>query len=135
MKKKIFIAASVVLLAALVYGLMEFFRTPAKANDVSPAYEGSAESFVENIDRYTTGDAIRLMDTIESVEIKSITLPFNTIVVRDSTDTKKWPKKGYVEVQGFYHGIITEEFFGETTTLIRIGGAFLLNSDDSEDLD
>ena len=134
MKKKIFIAVSIILLAALGYGLKEFYRTPTKANEMSPVYEGPAKAFVENIDKYKSGEVIKLMDTIQSVEKKSITLPFNTIVHRDSTDTKNWPKKGYIEVQGFYHGIIIEDFFGDTTTLIHIGGAFLLNSDDSEDL-
>ena len=133
MKKKIFIAVSVVLLAALVYGLMEFFRTPTKACDLNSEYEGEAKAFVDNIHSYKTQAVVKLMDTIVSAESKSITLPMNTIVVKDSSEMKEWPKEGYVVIQGFYQGIEIDEFFGDT--LIRIGGACLLNSDDSEDLD
>ena len=133
MKKKIFISATVVLLAAVVFGLYQYFRTPDTANDLPPVFTGNAESIASEADAFQIGDVVLIMDTIQRVESKSITLPNGVIVGRDSTDTQTWPSNGYVSVKGFYQGIEIDDFFGDT--LIRIGRAFLVNPDDAKDLE
>ena len=133
MKKKIFISATVVLLAAVVFGLYQYFRTPATANDLPPVFTGNAESMASEVDAFQIGDVVLLQDTIRSAESKSISLPNGVIVVRDSSDTQTWPTRGYVSVKGFYQGIEIDDFFGDT--LIRIGRAFLVNPDDAKDLE
>lgn len=133
MKKKIFISATVVLLAAVVFGLYQYFRTPATANDLPPVFTGNAESMASEVDAFQIGDVVLLQDTIRSAESKSISLPNGVIVVRDSSDTQTWPTSGKVSVKGFYQGIEIDDFFGDT--LIRIGRAFLVNPDDAKDLE
>jgi len=133
MKKKIFISATAVLLAAVSFGLYQYFRTPAAAMDLPPVFTGNAESMASEADAFQIGDVVLLHDTIRSAESKSISLPNGVIVGRDSSDTQIWPTNGYVSVKGFYQGIEIDDFFGDT--LIRIGRAFLVNPDDAKDLE
>lgn len=133
MKKKIYITATVVLLATVSFGLYQYFRTPAAAMDLAPAFTGNAQSMSREAAKFQIRDVVVLQDTVVSAESKSISLPNGVIVVRDSSDTQTWPSSGYVSVKGFYQGIEIDDFFGDT--LIRIGGAFLLESTNSEDLD
>lgn len=132
MKKNTYITATVVLLAAVSFGLYQYFRTPAAAMDLPPAFNGNAESMASVAHEFQIGDVVLLRDTIQSAESKSITLPNGVIVVRDSSDTQNWPSSGYIAVKGFYQGIEIDDFFGDT--LMRVGGAFLLDLTDSEDL-
>lgn len=132
MKKNIFISATVVLLAAVSFGLYQYFRTPAAAIDLPPAFTGNAESMANEAAAFDIGDVVLVQDTIRSAESKSISLPNGVIVVRDSSDTQNWPTSGFVSVKGFYQGIEIDDFFGDT--LIRVGGAFLLEPTDSENL-
>lgn len=133
MKKKIYITATVVLLATVSFGLYQYFRTLAVAMDLSPAFTGNAQSMAREAAKFQIRDVVVLQDTVVSAESKSISLPNGVIVVRDSSDTQTWPSSGYVSVKGFYQGIEIDDFFGDT--LIRVGGAFLLESTNSEDLD
>ena len=133
MKKKIYITATVVLLATVSFGLYQYFRTPAAAMDLSPAFTGNSQSMAREAAKFQIRDVVVLQDTVVSAESKSISLPNGVIVVRDSSDTQTWPSSGYVSVKGFYQGIEIDDFFGDT--LIRVGGAFLLESTNSEDLD
>lgn len=133
MKKKIYITATVVLLATVSFGLYQYFRTPATAMDLSPAFTGNAQFMASEAAKFPIGDVVVLKDTVVSAESKSISLPNGVIVVRASSDTQTWPSSGYVTVKGFYQGIEIDDFFGDT--LIRVGGAFLLEPTNSEDLD
>lgn len=133
MKKKIYITATVVLLATVSFGLYQYFRTPAAAMDLAPVFTGNAQSMAREAAKFQIRDVVVLQDTVVSAESKSISLPNGVIVVRDSSDTQTWPSSGYVSVKGFYQGIEIDDFFGDT--LIRVGGAFLLESTNSEDLD
>ena len=133
MKKNIYIIATVVLLAAVSFGLYQYFRTPAAAMDLPPVFTGTAESMANEAAAFDIGDVVLVQDTIRSAESKSIALPHGVIVVRDSSDMQTWPSSGYVSVKGFYQGIEIDDFFGDT--LIRVGGAFLLEPSDSEDLE
>ena len=133
MKKKIYITATVVLLATVSFGLYQYYRTVAAAMDLSPAFTGNGQSMAREAAKFQIRDVVVLQDTVVSAESKSISLPNGVIVVRDSSDTQTWPSSGYVSVKGFYQGIEIDDFFGDT--LIRVGGAFLLESTNSEDLD
>jgi hypothetical protein len=133
MKKNIYIVATVVLLATVSFGLYQYFRTPAAAMDLPPVFTGTAESMANEAAAFDIGDVVLVQDTIRSAESKSIALPHGVIVVRDSSDMQTWPSSGYVSVKGFYQGIEIDDFFGDT--LIRVGGAFLLEPSDSEDLE
>ena len=133
MKKKIYHTVTVVLMAAVSFGLYQYFRTPATAIDLPPAFNGDAQSMASELDKFHIGDVVLLQDTVVSAESKSISLPNSVIVVRDSSDTQTWPSSGYVSVKGFYQGIELDDFFGDT--LIRVGGAYLLEPTNSEDLD
>lgn len=133
MKKKIYITATVVLVATVSFGLYQYFRTPAAAMDLAPTFTGNAQSMAREAAKFQIRDVVVLQDTVVSAESKSISLPNGVIVVRDSSDTQTWPSSGYVSVKGFYQGIEIDDFFGDT--LIRVGGAFLLESTNSEDLD
>ena len=133
MKKNIYITATVVLLATVSFGLYQYFRTPAAAMDLPPVFTGTAESMANEAADFDIGDVVLVQDTIRSAESKSIALPHGVIVVRDSSDMQTWPSSGYVSVKGFYQGIEIDDFFGDT--LIRVGGAFLLEPSDSEDLE
>jgi len=133
MKKNIYIVATVVLLATVSFGLYQYFRTPAAAMDLPPVFTGTAESMANEAAAFDIGDVVLVQDTIRSAESKSIALPHGVIVVRDSSDMQTWPSSGYVSVKGFYQGIEIDDFFRDT--LIRVGGAFLLEPSDSEDLE
>ena len=134
MKKKIYVTATVVLVAAVSFGLYQYFRTPAAAIDLRPAYSGKADqNFISALQQLETGAVVELQDTIRSAESKSITLSNGVIVVRDSADLQTWPTSGYIAVKGFYQGIEIDDFFGDT--LIRVGGAFLLEGTQPEHLD
>ena len=133
MKKKIYLLATVVLVAAVSFGLYQYFRTPDAAVDLKPSYKGNAATFARTASTYEVGDVVELRDLIGSFESKSITLPGGVIVVRDSSDVQVWPSSGYIAIKGFYQGIEIDDFFGDT--LIRVGGAFLLESTQPEHLD
>jgi hypothetical protein len=134
MKKKIYLTATVVLVAAVSFGLYQYFRAPAAAIDLRPVYSGKADqNFISSLQQLETGAVVELQDTIRSAESKSITLSNGVIVVRDSADLQTWPTSGYIAVKGFYQGIEIDNFFGDT--LIRVGGAFLLEGTQPEHLD
>lgn len=99
MKKNIYIIATVVLLAAVSFGLYQYFRTPAAAMDLPPAFTGNAESMANEAAAFEIGDVVLVQDTIRSAESKSISLPNGVIVVRDSSDTQTWPTSGFVSVK------------------------------------
>lgn len=133
--KKYFLIATAVLVAAVSFGLYQYFRAPEKAVDLTPAFLGSAAELTMFLESNPAepGIPVEIHDTIGSAESKSITLPGNVIVVKDTSDVQQWPSSGYVEIVGFYQGVEIDEFFGDTLT--RIGGAFLLHPTNSEDLD
>ena len=132
MRKKIYITATVVLVAAVSFALYQYFRTPVTAIDLPPTFTGNGQSIASGSTKFQIGDVVLLQDTIVSAESKSISLPNGVIVVRDSSDLQTWPSSGYVSVKGFYQGIEIDDFFGDT--LIRVGGAFLLEPTNSENL-
>lgn len=133
--KKYFLIATAVLVAAVSFGLYQYFRAPEKALDLSPSFTGTATELRLYLRSQPSepGTVLEVHDTIRSAESKSITLPGNVIVVKDTSDAQLWPSSGYVEIIGFYQGVEIDEFFGDTLT--RIGGAFLLHPTNSEDLD
>ncbi|MCH1535044.1 MAG: hypothetical protein L7S65_08840 [Schleiferiaceae bacterium] len=132
--KKVLITLSFFVAGALSIGLYQYFRTPEKAMEQQPVFEGSADGFAGLLMDYEweTGTVVQLSDTIQSAERKSITFPQGIIITRDTADKALWPNEGYITVQGIYQGLEVDEFFGET--LIRINGAFLLKTAKSEDL-
>jgi hypothetical protein len=127
MKKKLLYTGTVVFLAAVFFGLYEFFRTPSKANQMKPIYEGSASEFVEFLQEnpLESGAVLRINDNIVSTESKSVTFPAGVIATRDTSDTNLWPEEGYISVQGIYNGIEIDDFFGDT--IVRLSGCFLLD--------
>lgn len=133
--KKVLITLSFFVAGALSIGLYQYFRTPEKAMEQQPFFEGSADGFAGLLmdSKWETGTVVQLSDTIQSAERKSITFPHGIIITRDTSDKALWPAEGYITVQGIYQGKEVDEFFGET--LIRINGAFLLKTAKSENLD
>ena len=132
--KKVLITLSFFVTGAVSIGLYQYFRTPEKALEQQPVFEGSADVFAGLLMDYEweAGTVVQLSDTIQSAERKSITFPHGIIITRDTADKALWPDEGYITVQGIYQGLEVDEFFGET--LIRINGAFLLKTAKSEDL-
>ncbi len=133
--KKVLITLSFFVAGALSIGLYQYFRSPEKAMEQQPVFEGSADGFAGLLMDYEweAGTVVQLSDTIQSAERKSITLPHGIIVTKDTSDQSLWPTKGYITLKGLYQGKEVDEFFGET--LIRINGAFLLESSKPENLD
>ena len=132
--KKALITFSFFVAGAASIGLYQYFRTAEKAMEQKPTFEGSADGFAGILmdSEWEIGTVIQLSDTIQSAERKSITFPNGIIVTKDTADISFWPKEGYITVKGVYQGIEVDEFFGET--LIRVSGAFLLESSKSENL-
>lgn len=132
--KKALITFSFFVAGAASIGLYQYFRTPDKAMEMKPAYEGSADGFAGILMdfEWETGTVIQLSDTIQSAELKSITFPNGIIVTKDTSDSSLWPTEGYITVKGIYQGKEVDEFFGET--LIRVSGAFLLEPSKPENL-
>ncbi len=132
--KKALITFSFFVAGASSIGLYQYFRTPEKAMEQEPVFEGSADGFagilMDSI--WETGTVVQLSDTILSAERKSITFPHGIIVTKDTSDPSLWPTGGYITVKGLYQGKEVDEFFGET--LIRVSGAFLLEPTKSENL-
>jgi len=132
--KKALITFSFFVAGAASIGLYQYFRTPEKAMEQKPTFEGSADGFAGILmdSEWEIGTVIQLSDTIQSAERKSITFPNGIIVTKDTADISFWPKEGYITVKGVYQGIEVDEFFGET--LIRVSGAFLLQPSKPENL-
>ena len=133
--KKALITFSFFVAGAASIGLYQYLRTPEKAMEQEPVFEGSADGFAGILMNYEweTGTVVQLSDTIQSAERKSITFPNGIIVTKDTSDSSLWPTEGYITVKGIYQGKEVDEFFGET--LIRVSGAFLLEPSKSENLD
>ena len=132
--KKALITLAFFITGAVSIGLYQYFRTPEKAMEQKPVFEGSADGFAGILMdfEWETGTVIQLSDTIQSAERKSITFPNGIIVTKDTSDSSLWPTEGYITVKGIYQGKEVDEFFGET--LIRVSGAFLLEPSKPENL-
>jgi outer membrane protein assembly factor BamA len=132
--KKVLITLAFFITGAVSIGLYQYFRTPEKAMEQKPVFEGSADGFAGILldSEWETGAVVQLSDTIQSAESKSITFPNGIIVTKDTSDHVVWPTEGYITVKGLYQGKEVDEFFGET--LIRVSGAFLLEPTKSENL-
>ncbi|MDA0740424.1 MAG: hypothetical protein O2862_00740 [Bacteroidetes bacterium] len=132
--KKVLITLTFFVTGAFSIGLYQYFRTPEKAMEQKPVFEGSADGFAGILmdTEWETGTVVQLSDTIQSAESKSITFPNGIIVTKDTSDQGLWPTEGYITVKGLYQGKEVDEFFGET--LIRVSGAFLLEPTKSENL-
>jgi len=132
--KKVLITLAFFITGAVSIGLYQYFRTPEKAMEQKPVFEGSADGFAGILMdfEWETGTVIQLSDTIQSAERKSITFPNGIIVTKDTSDSSLWPTEGYITVKGIYQGKEVDEFFGET--LIRVSGAFLLEPSKPENL-
>ena len=132
--KKALITFSFFVAGASSIGLYQYLRTPEKAMEQEPVFEGSADGFAGILMNYEweTGTVVQLSDTIQSAERKSITFPNGIIVTKDTSDSSLWPTEGYITVKGIYQGKEVDEFFGET--LIRVSGAFLLEPSKPENL-
>lgn len=132
--KKVLITLAFFVTGAVSIGLYQYFRTPEKAIEQEPVFEGSADGFAGILmdSEWETGAVVQLSDTIQSAERKSITFPNGIIVTKDTSDHGLWPTEGYITVKGLYQGKEVDEFFGET--LIRVSGAFLLEPTKSENL-
>ena len=84
--KKALITLSFFVTAAVSLGLYQYFRTPEKAMEQEPVFEGSADGFAGILMdfEWETGTVIELSDTIQRAERKSITFPNGIIVTKDT---------------------------------------------------
>lgn len=120
---------------AVFFALYQFFRTAPSADELRPQFTGSSADFAveARAGAFAPGTVVRVSGAVSFAESISLELDGGVIATKDSSDTQEWPDHGTLVVQGFYNGVEVDDFFGDT--LVRLGGCFLLEATESEDLD
>lgn len=135
MKKKVLLIGSLVIVAGVLYGLSEFFRTNEKAIDQKADVQISALSLGGAVGegRIAVGDVVEVQGTIISAEERSAELMGGVLITKDETDMESWPNQGDHRFKALFNGVEVDDFFGDT--LYRFSGGFLLEPLESEDLE
>ncbi len=132
MKKKIFLAIAVVLLAAVSFGLYEYFRAPQTAleREVRITLDSQQLEMAVDMENLITGDVAQISGEIIAGESQSVELIGGVIITRSIKDQAHWPKVGSATFKAKFDGVEEDEFFGEL--LYRFSGGFLVKSLQSE---
>lgn len=135
MKKKLLLVGSIAIVAAVLYGLSEYFRTNEKAIDQKADVQISALSLGAAVGegRIEVGDIVEVQGSIVSAEERSAELMGGVLITKDETDMEQWPSQGDHRFKALFNGVEIDDFFGDT--LYRFSGGFLLEPLESEDLE
>ena len=134
MKKKIFLTIAVVFLAAVFFGISEYFRTPLTVLEREPTAILDSQGLEEVVrtKNLVPGDVAQLTGEIVSAESQSVELIGGVLITRSAEDAAAWPKAGTATFKAKFDGVEEDEFFGEM--LYRFSGGFLVEGLQSEDL-
>ena len=134
MKKKIFQGIAVVVLAAVFFGLYEYFRK--KWNfyifDFFQILDSQKLEMAVGMENLIPGDVAEISGEIIASESQSVELIGGVIITRSTEDQAKWPKAGSATFKAKFDGVEEDEFFGEL--LYRFSGGFLVKGLQSENL-
>lgn len=134
MKKKIFLSVAVVLLAAVLFGLNEYFRAPKTAleREASLTLESQGLEVAVGMEELMPGDVAVIAGEIISSESQSVELIGGVLITRSAEDQSIWPAAGSASFKAKFDGVEEDEFFGEM--LYRFSGGFLVEGLQSQDL-
>ncbi len=134
MMKKIFLSVTVVLLAAVFFGIYEYFRTPETAleREASLTLDSQGLEVAVGMENLIPGDVAEISGEIIASESQSVELIGGVIITRSTEDQAKWPKAGSATFKAKFDGVEEDEFFGEL--LYRFSGGFLVKGLQSENL-
>ena len=134
MKKKIFQGIAGVVLAAVFFGLYEYFRTPQTAleRETSLMLDSQGLEMAVGMENLMPGDVAEISGEIIAAESQSVGLIGGVIITRSTEDQTKWPKAGSATFKAKFDGVEEDEFFGEL--LYRFSGGFLIKGLQSENL-
>lgn len=134
MKKKIFQGIAVVVLAAVFFGLYEYFRTPQTAleREVSLTLDSQGLEMAVGMENLMPGDVAEISGEIIASESQSVELIGGVVITRSAEDVATWPKAGSATFKAKFDGVEEDEFFGEL--LYRFSGGFLIKGLQSKNL-
>ena len=134
MMKKIFLSVTVVLLAAVFFGLYEYFRTPETAleREASLTLDSQGLEVAVGMENLIPGDVAEISGEIIAAESQSVELIGGVLITRSAEDQTEWPKAGSATFKAKFDGVEEDEFFGEL--LYRFSGGFLVKGLQSENL-
>ena len=134
MMKKIFLSVTVVLLAAVFFGLYEYFRTPETAleREASITLDSQGLEVAVGMENLIPGDVAEISGEIIAAESQSVELIGGVLITRSAEDLTEWPKAGSATFKAKFDGVEEDEFFGEL--LYRFSGGFLVKGLQSENL-
>ena len=134
MMKKIFLSVTVVLLAAVFFGLYEYFRTPETAleREASLTLDSQGLKVAVGMENLIPGDVAEISGEIIAAESQSVELIGGVLITRSVEDLTEWPKAGSATFKAKFDGVEEDEFFGEL--LYRFSGGFLVKGLQSENL-
>src|SRR5210317_347825 len=126
MMKKIFLSVTVVLLAAVFFGLYEYFRTPETAleREASLTLDSQGLEVAVGMENLQPGDVAEISGEIIAAESQSVELIGGVLITRSAEDQTEWPKAGSATFKAKFDGVEEDEFFGEL--LYRFSGGFLV---------
>ena len=135
MKKKIFLLIAVVVLAAVFFGLSEYFRTPETAleREATVVLDSQKLEMAVGMGNLKPGDVAVISGEIVSAESQSVELIGGVLITRSTEDSAEWPKAGGATFKAKFDGVEEDEFFGEM--LYRFSGGFLVEGLQSKNLD
>lgn len=135
MKKKIFQGIAVVVLAAVFFGLYEYFRTPQTAleREVRLTLDSQGLEMAVGMENLMPGDVAEISGEIIAAESQSVELIGGVVITRSAEDVATWPKAGSATFKAKFDGVEEDEFFGEL--LYRFSGGFLVKGLQSKNLD
>jgi len=135
MMKKIFLSVTVVLLAAVFFGLYEYFRTPENAleREASLTLDSQGLEVAVGRENLQPGDVAEISGEIIAAESQSVELIGGVLITRSAEDQTEWPKAGSATFKAKFDGVEEDEFFGEL--LYRFSGGFLVKGLQSKNLD
>lgn len=135
MKKKIFQGIAVVVLAAVFFGLYEYFRTPQTAleREASQILDSQELEMAVGMENLMPGDIAEISGEIIAAESQSVELLGGVVITRSKLDEASWPKQGsFGNFRAKFDGVEEDEFFG--ALLYRFSGGFLVKGLQSKDL-
>lgn len=134
MKKKIFLLVAVVVLAAVFFGLSEYFRTPKTAleQEATMVLDSQRLEKAVGMEDLKPGDIAVISGEIVSAESQSVELIGGVLITRSKEDQAQWPKAGGASFKAKFDGVEEDEFFGEL--LYRFSGGFLVKGLQAKDL-
>ena len=127
MKRKIILTISVVVLAAIFFGLSEYFRTPQTAleREVQLTLDSQELEMAVGMENLMPGDIAEISGEIIAAESQSVELLGGVVITRSQLDDTPWPKQGsFGNFRAKFDGVEEDEFFEEL--LYRFSGGYLV---------